>query len=71
MSNLVHNERIKYAATVFNNTGVASFLAGVVIPMFSTDLSVEAHYNVYLFTGIGMGLLLLFSAWAALSHLRE
>jgi hypothetical protein len=35
MSDLVFNERVKYAATFFNNIGVASIAVGVVLPMLS------------------------------------
>jgi hypothetical protein len=37
MGNLVHNERVKYAATVLNNMAVASFTAGLVLPALSSN----------------------------------
>ena len=35
MSNLIHNERLKYAATFFNNVGVASFAVGGALPILT------------------------------------
>jgi hypothetical protein len=33
MANLVHNERVKYAATFFNNIGIASIAVGAILPI--------------------------------------
>jgi hypothetical protein len=37
MSDLVHNERIKYGATFLNNSGVAALAAGVIVPIADTS----------------------------------
>jgi hypothetical protein len=42
LSNLIHNERVKYAATFVNNLGVAAFAGGVVLPLYSVDPTVAA-----------------------------
>lgn len=34
MSNLVHNEQVKYKVTFFNNIAIASFVTGAVAPVF-------------------------------------
>jgi hypothetical protein len=39
MSNLVHNERTKMLANLFNNLGVVSLASGVLAPVFSVRLS--------------------------------
>jgi hypothetical protein len=36
MSNLVHNERVKFAATFWNNLGVAALLGVFLVPAFYT-----------------------------------
>jgi hypothetical protein len=42
MGNLVHNERMKLAATFFNNVGVATLAVGTVLPLVSGSV-VEVH----------------------------
>jgi hypothetical protein len=39
MSNLVHNERTKMLANLFNNLGVVSLASGVLGPIFSARIS--------------------------------
>jgi hypothetical protein len=39
MSNLVHNERTKMLANLFNNLGVVSLASGVLAPIFSARIS--------------------------------
>jgi hypothetical protein len=38
MSNLVHNERVTFAATFFNNIGVAPFAVGGMLPLLNGAL---------------------------------
>jgi len=55
MSNLVHNERTKYFATLFNNLGVTAFAGGVVLPLFSTDPNVVAYRSALMYAGVLLG----------------
>jgi hypothetical protein len=71
MNKLVHNERCKYAATFFNNLGVAAFAAGAVIPLFSQDPAVKSHQWTLLSVGVFLGVFLLFSAYRLLGRLKE
>jgi hypothetical protein len=72
MSNLVHNERMKYTATFFNNTGVAAFVAGAIIPVFASPRPSEAVFLLYIGSGALLGLMFHFIAlFAFLSKLKE
>jgi hypothetical protein len=70
MSNLVHNERVKYAATFFNNLGVAAFATGAIIPMFG-DPTLHIWRLIFLIVGIGFGIFLMLCAFWLLGHLKE
>jgi hypothetical protein len=39
MANLIHNERVKMSANLFNNLGVASLATGFIVPLISVALS--------------------------------
>jgi hypothetical protein len=41
--NLVHHERIRYAATALNNVGVGAILAGIVAPLVSGHVDDWRH----------------------------
>jgi hypothetical protein len=74
MGNLVHNERVKYAATVLNNMAVASFTAGLVLPALSTNrLSGSLTSADFLTVGVGvfLGVLFLFLSHGTLGNLKE
>jgi hypothetical protein len=71
MANLVHNERIKYAATFFNNLGVLSMGTGAIIPMFSLDERVRSSAPFFLAAGVVLGVFFLFSAYRLLGYLKE
>jgi len=62
MSNLIHNERVKYAATILNNMAVASFTAGLVLPALSERSSGSLTSADFLTLGVGvfLGVLFLF-----------
>lgn len=70
MSNLIHNERIKYWATFFNNIAVISFATGGIVPAF------QEHVGFWFFAGsLLLGLLVAFgfialSQWE-LGRLKE
>jgi hypothetical protein len=67
MSNLIHNERLKYAATFFNNVGVASFAVGGVLPML-TNANPPVVFVGAAFT---FGIVCLFMAYRLLGSLKE
>jgi hypothetical protein len=69
MSNLVHNERLKYAASVLNNLAVTSFAAGVVLPIFAPSTQVDGRLSLAL--GIVLGLMCLFASYHTLGGLKE
>jgi hypothetical protein len=71
MSNLVYNERVKYAATFFNNLGVISLATGAVLPLFSPEAM--THNFKYWTMGVGLllGMFFLFSAYRMLGELKE
>jgi hypothetical protein len=74
VSNLIHNERLKYAATFFNNLGVAAFAAGAIVPLFSLDPRLREYSwltPAFGFGGIFLGSFLMFSAFWLLGHLKE
>ncbi len=66
MSKLAHNERVKYMAAYFNNTGVAALVAGMVLPIFSNDKP-----GWYAAVGIGVGAAFNLCAMMILGHLKE
>jgi hypothetical protein len=54
MSNLIHNERVKYTATLLNNMAVASFTAGLVLPALSAYRPSSSLTSAdYLTLGVG------------------
>jgi hypothetical protein len=71
MSNLIYNERVKYAATFFNNLGVAAFATGAILPLFLTDLSTKGLAWITLAVGVLLGTFLLFCAYHLLGGLNE
>jgi hypothetical protein len=76
MSNQIHNERVKYAATFFNNLGVAAFAGGTIIPLFSPTLFLPNGgkgfvWVVSLSVGVILGTFFLFSAYRLLGSLKE
>lgn len=71
MSNLIHNERVKYAATFFNSLGVVSFATGVILPTLSLDPYVRAWAPLLFVAGIFLGLAFMFSATYMLGSLKE
>ena len=71
MSNLIHNEQVKYAATFFNNTGIAALVSGLVVPTFSTvpvDLPLKAFVAA---SGIVVSLCLFMFSQRILGRLKE
>jgi hypothetical protein len=73
MANLVHNERIKYAASFFNNIGVASFAGGAIIPLVSLSATNASGFRIWwpLIVGITLGVFFLFSSYHLLGSLKE
>lgn len=68
MSNLVHNERVKYAATFVNNIGVAAFAIGGALPI----LNATPDYPLPIFAAaILFGVVCLFSSYYLLGGLKE
>jgi predicted cobalt transporter CbtA len=64
--NLVHNERIRYAATALNNVGVGAILAGIVAPLVSGHVDDWRH--ILLWCALGFNLITL--AHVTLGRLR-
>jgi hypothetical protein len=74
MANLIHNERVKYTATILNNMAVASFTAGLVLPALSANrpsASLTSADFLTLGVGVFLGLLFLFLSQGTLGNLRE
>jgi hypothetical protein len=71
MNKLVHNERVKYAVTFFNNLGVAAFAGGAIVPLFSQDPAVKSHQWALLTAGVVLRLFLMSSAYRVLGSLKE
>jgi hypothetical protein len=67
MSKLAHNERVKYGATFLNNSGVAAFVAGVIVPI--ADTSVSAWKSTIV--GMVLGAMLNLAAMWVLGNLKE
>ncbi|MDB5609746.1 MAG: hypothetical protein JWP25_6646 [Bradyrhizobium sp.] len=68
-SNLIHNERIKYAATFWNNLAIASFAGGCIIPLFSTDEKVQDARFIFIAGGSLLALMLrVFNRAARIEH---
>ena len=73
MSKLVHNERLKYIATFFNNLGLAFLIAGALgstakVPMFDMDI------ETWKFAALGIFACIFcvgFAQVAILRHLKE
>jgi hypothetical protein len=71
MSNLVHNERVKYLATWMSNLGVGGVIAGLIAPTFAmVDYSAFARVAFALAGGF-MGVSTLVMATLILGDLRE
>jgi hypothetical protein len=74
MSNLIHNERVKYTATLLNNMAVASFTAGLVLPALSAyrpSSSLTSADYLTLGVGVSLGMLFLFLSQGTLGNLKE
>ena len=71
MRHLVHNERTKYIASFMNNVGVAVFVGGAVLPVFSNDATIVAHQWGLLITGVLLGVTLMLMAFMTLGGLKE
>jgi len=71
MADLVHNERVKYAATFFNNLGVLAFATGVVLPLFTQDLKIMESKNLLFGLGVFVGCFFMFAAQYLLKNLKE
>ena len=68
MANLIHNERVKYAATFFNNIGVATFAVGGALPI----LNATADYPISIFAAaVSFGILCLFASYYLLGSLKD
>jgi hypothetical protein len=67
MGNLIHNERVKYAATFFN----AAFATGCVLPLFLKPPPPPLIFTSYLIGGAILGTGGLFAAYYMLGHLKE
>jgi hypothetical protein len=73
MSRLVHNERIKYLATFFNNLGLAFLIAGGLNATLNKQIW-DFDFNVW--DSIGLGIFgcvfcVGFAQVAVLRHLKE
>jgi hypothetical protein len=71
LGNLIHNERVKYVASFFNNLAVASFAGGTIIPLFSQDERLKDHRWELLAVGILFAALFRFIVHRFLSKLKE
>ena len=70
MSNLVHNERVKYAATFFNNIGVASAAIGGVLKILTTP-NIDAPSMLVVIGCAAFGIVCLFASYYLLGSLKE
>ena len=77
MANLVHNETVKLRASFLNSCGVASFVAGALIPWIvplnwsAAPLGSWAVYLLGAGGGLGFGFLFHALALAQIRRLRE
>jgi hypothetical protein len=74
MSNLVHNERTKMAASFFNSVAVVCLGTGIAIPTISmsiADKPVEVHSFAPFALGTFFSLLSITIARTILGHLKE
>lgn len=69
MSDLIRNERVKYAATFFNNSGVAAFASGIILPVFA-DMPTNTYY-VAAAVGFVLGVVLMLTAQWTLGQMKE
>jgi hypothetical protein len=70
MSNLVHNEQVKLAATFWNNLGVAALLGVFLVPAFYTQHTVlQQALSIGVGLAAAIGLRLVAHWW--LTRLRE
>ena len=70
MSNLVHNERVKYRATFANNMGSAAFATGTILPFVQAEPSVGMHIGVFGVGGLVAMAFVALSQWM-LAELKE
>jgi hypothetical protein len=71
LGNLIHNERIKYAATFWNNLAIASFAGGCIIPLFSTDERIQDWRFVFMAAGCFLAVMLRVITQYTLRRLKE
>jgi hypothetical protein len=70
MSNLVHNEQVKLAATFWNNLGVAALLGVFLVPAFYTRHTM-LQQALSIGVGLAAALVLRMLAHWRLTRLRE
>jgi hypothetical protein len=71
MGNLVHNERVKYAATFWNNLSVTAVGAGMIIPLFSFDEKLQIFGFIFMGVGAFLGAIFRTVSHFTLRHLKE
>jgi hypothetical protein len=70
MSNLIHNERVKYRATFFNNAGILAFTTGGIFPILQGQPNVGFHIGALSIGGLVAAGFVAISQWM-LSDLKE
>ncbi len=70
MADLVHNERVKYRATFFNNVGIVAFSTGGILPILQGQPSLGIHIGVFSVGGIVAAVFVAISQWM-LAELKE
>jgi hypothetical protein len=71
LGNLVHNDRIKYAATFWNGISITAVGAGMIVPLFNLDPVVDRYRFVFIGVGAILGVMCRIISHFTLRHLKE
>jgi hypothetical protein len=71
MGDLVHNERVKYTATFWNNLSVTAVGAGLIIPLFSFEEKLAIYGYFFMAVGAALGAIFRLISNFTLRRLKE